>query len=601
VNRRAVLKVLFSFGLIIGGLYLLAFSTFLAAHNDPREVAVEQKQAGDDNLGSVIVAGLLISSGVVLGLSIVSPAVGVGRHVAMASTYASLLFLFVFHMKFFLNAVTVAGDTGPAFTRFTAYYFFHTGDSYSFVAVYILFLITVLLLGVLLASMAYLLSPERFRRAFGRTASWAAHESTMVTAALLTVLSLMVFIVFVVRVAVAADRQGTGGGLLGDNAVMFHYIAAFLMALLAITIGLRAVLVNWSGMGPGRVASLRERLSNVGRIERALLISLLFVDALLLAAPSVAPPDTLSSDPVFTLSSRTLAFFLLFSLVPYAFYALSANRLLGLVDQGRGPAKSVTPFDHASVRLTAALLSGIVLIGVLFLAFGGGQTGVDPDARDALGGQISPESRTQPIGMMIAFAAYASAVFLLAGVRFGLRGGVPTASLRGEAGAAPFFAFMVLGLATAFMLWGAGNSYVAAYAGTGNVLAVENQSVWGADVLARFTAALGAGFIFAVGLSVLAEASRVRRSLLGPHLSLILAVIVGLLVVFTVSVWSSGGAQGTENAYAGFAFHKYRSGEKTLVAFVLLATTAVAYTAFARVLYWATRRRYTGGALAASS
>jgi hypothetical protein len=573
VHRRDLVKAGLSFGLVVAGLFLLAFSTVNMIY-DPMRTEFEEDY-GQANLFSdlagVVIAGLLLGWGVPLGFSAISRAEGASRHVALTALGGSVFLLVVFHAKLFVNAYTTSAIDGGSVTILTAGYIFHTGTAYTFAAVYVLFLLTVVLLATAAAAAALLVVPERFQASFGAQAPWRSHEALVVSTSIFVVLSLTVFLVFLVALALQADQR-VGGGFLADNVVGLHYLTAFFIGLLILTIAARVFLVNWGVHGRFRTRAVIDALANVARIERVLLGLVLLFDLLLLLAPPIADAATLSTDPVFRLTTRTLAFFLIVVMVPYALYAYGLRRLGRRLTTGQGPPGDRTPFSDTSMWTVLGFAGGILILTALWAATAGPQA--------------------SPLVLLILYSGFAAMVFLVAGVRFTLQQGVPTPRFRNAGGASNFLAFLVLGSTTCLMLWGAGNTYEATYFRSTQTMRIENASVWGADVLARFASALAFGIILVLGLGALTEATRLRRPLLLNHLALLLSVVVGALVVFTVGVWSIASQGGiVENAYAGLAFHRYYALEKTLVAAVIVGMTLGFYFGMGRVLALAAQRR----------
>lgn len=573
MEGRAKTKAVVSFLLLLGGLLLLAFATEIDVFHDPRRVEQTGQVDDDDaNLAGILFASLLSAWGVALGLSAVSRAEGAARHGALGAVFAGFFFLMFFHGKLFINSLTVAPERGSATVVFTASYFFHTGPGYTFPAVYVIFLVTVLLLGLLVAGTAYLIAPDRFRRAFGGRGRWRDGETLAVTVSLFVVLSLVVFLFSFVRLALDADVDPEARGFLADNVVALHYLTAFLIGALVLTIGARVFLVNWGTQGTFRRARLLEALGNVARIERVLLGAVILFDLILVAAPSVVGRYYLSTDPVFGLTSKMLQISLLLVLIPYAFYAWTARRLTRMVEQGQGPAEATTPFSNLSVRLVLVHLAGILVLTAIYAAV-------------ATGGQ------TDALVLLTGYCAYTAAVFLWASVRFELDGGVPSPRLREDGAAAPFFGFLVFGLATALMLWGAGNTFEALYHSETNTMTVHNYSPWGADVLARIGAALLGGLTMTIALGVLADVTRIRQPLVGHYVGILVATAAGLLVAFSISVWSGRGGPGQLDAFAGVSFLQYGVLEAFLAVTVLTVSLGVLYYSVGRILAWATRRR----------
>lgn len=573
MERRQKVQAVVGFLLVLGGLLILAFSTEINVFQDPRRV--EQTGSVDEdeaNLAALFFASLLAAWGLAMGLGAVSRAAGAKRHGALGAVFGGVFLLMFLHGKLFINSLVVAPERGSATVAFTASYFFHTGPGYTFPAVYVIFLVTVLLLTLVVAGAAYLTTPNGFRNAFGGRGSWREGESLAVAVSLFVVLSFVVFLVSFIRLAVDADVNEGASGFLADNVVALHYLTAFLIGALVVAIAARVFLVNWGTQGIFRRARVEETLGNVGRIERVLLGAVILFDLILLAAPSIVGRTYLSTDAVFGLTSKMLQVSLLLVLIPYAFYAWSIKRLTRLLARGGGPEEATTPFSNLSVRLVLVHLGGILLLTAIYVAV-------------AAGGE------TDALVLLLGYAAYTAAVFLWASIRFELRGGIPTPRLRGPGAAAPFFGFVVFGLVTAMMLWGAGNTFEALYHAETNTLTVRNYSPWGADVLARIGAALIGALTLTIALGAVADATQIRRPLVGHYVAVLVASVTGLLVAFTVGVWSGRGGVGQLDAFAGFSFHQYGTLEATLAVVVLTISLGVLYYSVGRVLRWATRRR----------
>jgi hypothetical protein len=583
VEIRDRLKAAFSFILVLSGLFILAFSTVIDVFQDPRRTELTGQVEESSNMFWIIVSSLLIAAGVFMGLTAVTHARGRARRAASMAGVSALFLLLMFHSRLFINYFAVAfdaGGQGEAMVTFSAGYFMHSGSFYTFPVIYVIFLVTTLLLTVVVVAAAYLLAPARISGALGRRAGWEATESKVVVLSLFVVLSLVVFLVSLVQFAVDADlasaqsEQGIddgGSGFLADNLVGLHYLTAFLVGVLVLTISARVFLVNWGTPGPYSRRRVLESLVSVGRIERIMMGAVVAFDLLLLAAPPIVPSSYLSQDHVFRLTSRSLYFFFLLILVPYGLYWSGQRRLQRLLKDGEGPAQWRTPFSNASLRLVTIHLTGILLMTTLFVA-------------------ITNTGNGDMLGFMLGYAAFTAVIFLANGVQFELDSGVPRPRLRGGHGAAPFFGFVVMGLVSALMLWGAGNTFQATYHAHTNTMTVENESVWGADILARLAAALAAGLVLVVALGILMDAARVRRPVLGHYLSTIISVSVAMLVVFSVGVWNRQVREGTMDAFTGFAFHQYGTLEAALVAFVLVGSLTAIYYSFGRVFLWTSQK-----------
>ena len=101
---------------------------------------------------------------------------------------------------------------------FSASYFFHTSETYSLIAVYVLFLVTLILLVGALASLAYLVLPARFGPALWDRRDWARNEAIMVATSVLLILTLAIVDVFPDEAGRQAHLDGAVAAALLDQA-----------------------------------------------------------------------------------------------------------------------------------------------------------------------------------------------------------------------------------------------------------------------------------------------------------------------------------------------------------------------------------------------
>lgn len=547
------------FALLLGGTFLLAYKQVSRVFLDPRRT--ELGGVVGDTIGDptwVNVSAMLLTAGLLLIIAAVSPARGRSRYVALSMLGLSTFALLSLHLTLYINSIVV-GTEQDLVATFTASYLFHTGEGYRLIAVFLLFLVTLTFLGLFVASLGHLIAPTQFLPALWNPRDWSKIEAGVVASSLVLVWSLAVFVIYLVRVAVQLELDPPpAGGFITQNLLLFYYLQIGAVGLLILTVAARVFLVNWGTQTPLEPTTIRDSLDNVGRLERILVGAALLLNIFVLAGPAAAGPDELSVDPVFYLNSRGLAWAFFLLAVPYLPYALCLGQLRRLL-QGRGTLPT-TPFSHTSLRLVVTHLSGLALLSVV-----------------GVGG------RWTPLVLMTALCAWTAGVFLFASVRFLLEGALPRPTLRGSAAPPLFFAFTVVSLATGFMLWGAGNTYVATYHESGQTVTIENASPYGADIFFRLAGACLLSFTLLFAMAVARSALGSRRTLALPYASSFLSLVVVGMIVFSVNVWNEGNV-GLSDAYAGFGFHAYGAEELILVAVLVTVAAGVLYWALARIV-----------------
>lgn len=547
------------FGLLLGGTFLLAYKQVSPVFLDPRRTelgGVVGETIGDPTW--VILSAFLLTAGLLTTVSAISRAQGPSRLVALPALGLSTVTLLILHLTLYINSVVI-GTEQNLVAVFTASYLFHTGEGYRLIAVFLLFLVTMALLCVFVASLGHLLAPKRFWNALWNPRDWSKIEAGVVASSLLLVWSLTVFVVYLVRVAVQLELDPPpAGGFFTQNLLLFYYLQIGALGLLILTVAARVFLVNWGTQTPLEPGTIRDSLDNVGRLERVLVGAALVLNLFVLAGPAATGPDELSVDPVFYLNSRGLAWAFFLLAVPYLPYAVSLHRLRFMLEERR--AMPTTPFSTTSLRLVVTHLSGLVLLTA-----------------------IGVGARWTPLGLMSTLCAWTAGVFLFASVRFRLERGLPRPLLRGSAAPPLFFAFTVVSLATGFMLWGAGNTYVATYRESGQTLTIENASPYGADIFFRLAGASLLSFTVLFAMAVARSAMGSRRTLVVPYASSFLSLVVLGMIVFSVNVWNEG-TVGLSDAYAGFGFHAFGPEELVLVAVLVLAAAGVLYWSLARIV-----------------
>jgi hypothetical protein len=544
------------FALVLGGVFLLVFTQVTRVFVDPRRTELVQNNTVGDTT-NVILSAVLISVGFVLIMASVARAQGWSKAAALTTVGLSLLMLLMLHLTLFINTITVGTETDLGAT-FTAGYLFHNGDAYSVVAVFLLFLITIGLLGVFVTGLGVLLMPHRFSRALWDARDWYKNEAVVVGSGLLVVFGLAIFLVAIVRIVVQLTQEPVHSvSFLSQNLPMVYSLQALAIALLILTVSARVFLANWAVQIPIDVNTIRDTMLNVARVERVLVGAAVLFDLVVWIAPGT-DASSVSHDPVFLLNSRGLALFFLLMAAPFLPYVLGLRRLNRLLAGGH-PLRS-TPFSQLSLRMVIAEFSGLVLLTAAGLG-----------------------ARWNALGIMTAYGAWTAGVFLVASVRVRLDRGLMEPELRGRGSGPLFFGFILVALTTGLMMWGAGNTYVGTYLESSHVLTVENASPYGADILFKLGGACLVSFTLLFSIAVARSASGVKRTLVGTQVSGFLSFVVIGLTAFTVNVWNKGNA-GLEDAYAGFSFHQYYDVEKILVAIVVGVGSLVAMWAMARLL-----------------
>lgn len=544
---------------LLGGVFLLAFTQVTRVFIDPRRTELGGTSDTIGDVTWVFLSAILLAAGLTLLLASVAPARGGFRALALTGAFTSTFLLLILHLTLFINSITVGTETELA-TYFTASYLFHTGDSYSVMAVFLILLITLAVLAGFVASVAALLAPRRFREAIWDPEDWDKNESTLVSSSLLLVFALTLFFVYLVQISVRLSVDPPPArGFFANTLPVFYYLQIFFVGALILTVAARVFLVNWGTRTPLAAETVLDSLHNTGRVERVLAVAAIVFNLLILLSPPATDEVGLSTDPVFLLDSRGLAWFFFLLAIPYAPYAVSQARLRRLLDEGEMRAGG-SPFSERSLRLVLTSLGGLVLLST-----------------------IGVGARWTPLGLMIALSAWMSGVLLFASVRLRLDRGTLSPQLRGPAAAPYFFGFLILSLATGIMMWGAGNTYVATYLESGQSLTIENASPYGADILFRVTGAALLAFTLLLPLAILKTVRGIRRSLLVPHVLGFSSLVVLATIVFTVGVWNTGTEQGAD-ALAGFAFHQYYLEEKLFVAGLVLALGGLCFWSLGRIV-----------------
>lgn len=554
------------FVLVLGGLLLLAFTQVTAVFQDSRRTEIVQDATVADPT-FVFFSSVLIAAGLVSILGSVTPQRGWTRVGALACLGSTTLVLLLLHLTLFINAITIGTETDLV-AVFTAGYLFHNSPEYGIAAVFLLFLITVALLAVFVASLGVLLVPGRFARALWDPRDWAKNEAIVVVSGLILVFSLSIYLVTLVRIIVMLTQEPPQtDSLLGQNLAVMYSLLALAVGALILTVAARVFLVNWGVQTPLDVSTIRDSLTNVLRVERVLVVVALVFDALIWMAPAAGDTSDVSQDPVFSLSSRGLAAFFLLLAVPFLLYSLGLRRLNALLDGGH-PFRS-SPFSQLSLRMVVVELAGLVLLTA-----------------------VGVGARWNALGLMAAYSAWTAGVFLFFSVRLRIDRGLWVPELRGRGAPPVFFAFLVLSLATGLMLWGAGNTYIGYYQENGQVLNVENASPYGAELLFRLGGACLIGFTFLFGIAAARVAMGLKRILVGPQVASFFSFVVVGLLGFSVGVWNAG-ESGLVDAYAGYAFHQFYDLEKWLVGILVVVGACVVLWGVSRLLAPMVRGRPT--------
>jgi len=555
------------FVFLLGGLFLLAFTQVARVFIDPRRLelgGVSSDTVG--NLAYVFLSAILLMIGFTTLLSVVSPAKGARRAISLIGLFSSGFLLLMFHLTLFINSLTF-GTESDVTTYFTASYLFHTGDRYSVMAVFLILLVTLTLLAAFVSSIATLLAPGRFHRALWDPADWDKNEATLVSSSLLLVFALTLFLVYLVQVSVGLSEDPLPAQSFFANVLpVFYYLQIFFVGGLILTIGARVFLVNWGTQLPLAADTVMDSLHNAGRVERVFAVAAVVFNILILTAPPATDVGGLSTDPVFLLDSRGLAWFFFLLAAPYLPYLVSHQRLRRLLDDGK-MRPSGSPFSQQSLRLVLVSLGGLVLLTAV-----------------GLGANLSP------LGVMIALTAWMTLVLLWASVSFKLERGSFAPHLRNSASPPYFFGFILLAVCLGLMMWGAGNTYVATYTESAKQIQVENASPYGAELLYRIGGATMLALSVMLPLSVVKNARGVRRSLLVPHVVTFSALILLGTIVFSVNVWNTSESDG-DDAVAGFAFHQYYLEEKLMVAALVLILSAALLWSLGRSVGMVVRAR----------
>ncbi|MBI2077720.1 MAG: hypothetical protein HYT80_05015 [Euryarchaeota archaeon] len=554
--RRGVLVGAF---LMVGGTLLLAFKQVTRVFDDPARLELGDVEAGPTDPTFILLSALTIACGFATILGTVSPATGWRRPVALGSLGLSVTLLLGLHLPLFVNG-TVVSTESDLFASFTASHVFHTGNLYSLMAVFLLFLLTVSLLGVAVFSVGYLLAPGRFAKAVSDPRSWPKNEANLVASTLLLLFGTGVFLTYLVRTAAKMEAEPPAFvGFFGGALLLFYYLQILCVFLFVITVLARFFLVNWGTQLPWEPLRVRDSLDNVGKIERILVLGAIAFNLLVLMAPSATDNEGLSEDPVFRLDSRGLAWFFFLLAVPYVPYALSLRRMRKLLTPPSPFGIGSPPFSALTLQVIGLAAGGVVLIGT-----------------------VAGAAQWSPLALLMALGAWVAGVLLWAGLRVGLEGGLVSPEIRGEGGPAYFAWFLVFALVTSIMMWGAGNNIVGTYEESSRTLTVDNSSPWGADLLFR----LGGVSLFSASLLLafgVAKASLgVRRSLLGSYAASFVGMVLLGVMVFSISMWSTN--EQVSDAYVGFAFHQFYLTEKIFVAVLIVGLGSMLLWTFGRMV-----------------
>lgn len=546
---------LVGFALVLGGVFTLAFSQVSLIFLDPARSELQGSSAAGDPT-FVFLSAVLLASGLTMLLGGATSSQPPGRAVALTALWLSSFLLVAVHLSMFVNAISVSTETDLG-TTFSASYLFHTGETYTLLAVFLLYLVTLGLLLVFVVASGYLLGSERFLRAVWSRRDWSKNEGIVVGSGLLLVLSLSIFLTYLVKIAVRLEQEDPPlRGIIGSNLLLFYYLQAAALGLLILVVAARVFLVNWAIRLPLDPQRIEDSFDNLSRLERVLVGAAVVFDLFILMAPAATGPEGLSGDNVFLLNSRGLAWLLPLLAIPYLPYAFGQRRLRGLIALGR--AWQSSPFSPRSLRMVITHLGGLVIL----TAMGVG-------------------AAWSPLGLMIAYSAWTSGVFLFAGVELHLEGGLLEPELRDPAAPPLVVAFVVTALATGLMMWGAGNTFVGTYQESTQAIDVYNASPFGADLFFRVFGAGLLAFTLLLSLALARAALGVRRTLVVPHVSAFFAFVVLIVMVFSVGIWSRG--IGGE-AFVGFAFHQFGSLEKLLVAGLLVVTSGTLLWALSRLV-----------------
>lgn len=562
MSVRGRLAYVIGFLLIMGGVVLLSFSQISPVAPSPERTELAELREGGliSEVGSVVVSAFMVTAGSVVVLNRASRAPAVPKWIALGSISIALPVFFVAQTLLVINAVAADFGTYRA-VRFSASYFFHTGDDMSFAAVYILFFFLLMLLYVLIGATAYLLAPKRFPRAMLSRLNWAKNESVHVAATLFLLSSLSVLTYYVFRLAAGTHGSDLRGqGALAELLLPVYYLLGILLFLLILVVAGHAFLVSWGTQGPVSIPRLVENIRTIRRVERGMLAAAASLNLFILVAPQLPTSLALSTTTVFGVSARglSLAFFVL--LVPYIPYAYTQGRLDFLVRAGKAPNTSAL-FAERSLRMVIVHMLGLAFIVTL-----------------------AALASWQALALMLALAAWTAGVMLVNAVRVEVGPGLPRLAFNGDAGVPLYFVFLGLALSVGIMLWGVGNTFEVQYVSNTNTLQFLNENSLGEDVFSRIAAASIVFGALILSLDLWLHAYRVPRQFLGHYLGLFISGTLVTLLVFSVGVWTAGDGRGLEDAYAGFAFRQYYAFEEFGVAALLIGAGIYAYAALSQML-----------------
>lgn len=550
------------FGLILGGLLLLAYSQMSTVLPDPQRAELADLEGGDvvSEGAALFFTALLITAGLLLILAYASPAPVFPRTAALLIVGVTLPIFLIFQNLLLINGFSgIVADQG--WKSFSVSYFFHTGGDLSFAVVYILFFLTLLLVFLLLGAVGYLLAPHRFLRAVLDRMSWAKNEAVHIAATVFLLLSVAVLFFYLLRLAAETDvDQLRTMGFLAQNKLVFYYLLCLLLFGLFLTVAAHAFLLNWGNQTPLEFPRLIDNLRTIRRVERGLLGAAALVNFLILLGPQLPTQLEFSRSFVFGFSPRGFSYAFYLLLLPYVPYLVSQTRLEFLLRAGRGPAGTV--FAERSLRLVLVDVLGLVLLTVTGIAAG-----------------------WDPLGLVLTYSAWTAGVLLFHAVRFEGARGLPRLAFRGEEGPPLYFVFLGLAVTTGLMLWGAGNTFEVAYFRSGATTSLNfvNDASYGQDIFSRFAAAVLIVACLVLTLDLWLHAYHVKRRFLVHYLAVLVLATVAALFTFTVGVWK-GGPAGLEEAHAGYAFREFGTGEEISTGVLLVATAIYLFYAFGKML-----------------
>ena len=551
---------------MLGGTLLLAFKQVTRVFDDPGRLELGNVASGPADPTFVLLSAIVITTGFLSIIGSVSPAQGWRKPVALATLGISVFLLMALHLPLFVNGA-VARTESDLFATFTASHIFHMGDLYSLLAVFLLFLVTLSLLGLAVFSAGVLVAPNRFVRAVAGAGSWAKNEANLVAATLLLLFSLGVFLTYLVQTSAKMEAEPPRlEGLFGEALLLFYYLQILFVFLFFLTVAARFFLVNWGTQLPWDSARVRESLENIGKVERILVIGAVLFNFLVLMAPPGTDHEGLSEDPVFLLDSRGLAWCFFLLAVPYVPYAISLRRMRRLLTPPASFGFVSPPFSLLTLQVVGVTVGGFVLITT-----------------------IGAAADWSPLALMMSLSAWIAGVLFWASVSVRLERGLLAPKLRGDGGPAYFAWFLVFSLVTAIMMWGAGNSLVGTYVESSRTLTVENASPWGADLLFRLGGMSLLSFTLLLGLGMAKASVGARKSLVGSYAASFVGMVVLGVLVFSISMWSTN--QQLSDAYVGFAFHQFYLEEKVFMAAVILVLGSMLLWTFGRILSAIVRRR----------